>query len=243
MQKMKKTDVKEVETKQEVVDTDMPKCACDTADESEKKDENLEEVEPLELSDEQRKLIIDEYNKSHPESYIEYEKPTKEEVKGVADYYTEEVTKFNAKKFTIADKNNALRVARFLEKWNENDVQWEGEGWKGAVYFDIIVKDFIDKFKLEEQDFVIDYGTLTYLYGYMRNYRGVGLKGAMRFSKTAEEYNKILDVVGSEFEKHTKEGEEIKKLQDRWQAYENGFKLKYKEIPEMPNAETEKAEA
>lgn len=236
---MKKTDVKEVEVNQEVVETNAPVCECATADETENKDDNLEEVESRELSDEQRKLIIDEYNKSKVDSYIEYEKPTPEEVKEIADYYTEEVTKFNAKKFTIADKNNALRVAKFLEKWNENDAQWEGEGWKGTIYFDVIIKDFIEKFKMEEQDFVIDYPTLTYLYTFMRNHHGVGLKGAMRFNKIADEYNKILDTVGEAFETHNKEGEEIKKLQDRWQAYENGFKLKYKEIPEDVNMETE----
>lgn len=247
-------DNKEVEVYEGFVDSDedIPQCPCcdvqpeteycecceDAVCEPKKEDENLEEVTPRELNNEQRKIIIDEYNKTHPESYIEYDKPTPEEVKEIADLYTKTVTEFNAKKFTIADKNNALRVAKFLEKWNENDAQWEGDGWRGTVFFDVIIKEFIEKFKMEEQDLVIDYPTLIYLHTFMLNYRGVGLKGAMKFSKIAEEYNKILETVCSEFDKHNKEGEGVKNLMNRWRSYENGFKLKYKEIPEESSTGT-----
>ena len=84
--------------------------------------------------------MIKTYNEQNKgNSWIEDEKPTEEEVKAIAQEYKEKVEAFNAIKFTIADEANALRVAKFLKKWNEDSVCWENEGWRGAIFFDAII--------------------------------------------------------------------------------------------------------
>lgn len=181
-----------------------------------------------ELTEEDMERLIKAYNEQNAGvSYIEPGKPTPEEIKVVSDEYTSKVEAFNAKTFTIADSAKALRVAKFLKKWNENDVQWNENGWRGTIMFDSWIKSFIDECQKEETALVLDWGTLTYLYMFMQNVNGVGLKSAIKFSETAEEYGKILEVITDEFNKHNEEGKEIQKLQERWRAYEGGYKLHY----------------
>lgn len=181
-------------------------------------------------TEEDLKKMIETFNEQNKGvSYIEEGKPTPEEVKAIADEYKEKVEAFNAKTFVIADKNNSLRVAKFLKTWNEKDVQWNENGWRGAILFDSLVKTFIEECQKEEKEWVIDWSTLTYLYVYMHNISGVGLKSAIRFNEIEEEYSKILEVITEEFDKHNEEGKKIQKLQDRWRAYEGGFRLHYVE--------------
>lgn len=197
-------------------------------------DANLQDVSANEEnyvpSEEELKKLVETYNEQNRGvSYIEEGKPTPEEVKAVADEYKAKVEEFNAKTFTIADESNALRVAKFLKKWNESDVHWTENGWKGTILFDSWIKTFIEECQKEEKPLVANWSMLTYLYMYMHNIGGVGLKSAIRFNEIEEEYSKILEVVTKEFDKHNEEGQKITKLQDKWRAYEGGYRLHYVE--------------
>ena len=215
-------EVEEVKEEEYLVGSDAD---CDTdcpAKEGAKTEPSEEEIAAKRLE------MIKTYNEQNKgNSWIEDEKPTEEEVKAIAQEYKEKVEAFNAIKFTIADEANALRVAKFLKKWNEDSVCWENEGWRGAIFFDAIIKNFIEECEKEAKPLVVDWQTLTYLFMFMRNIKGVGLKGAIKFAAIAEEYNKLLDVIGDEFTKHEEGGKKLQLLQDRWAAYEHGFKLHY----------------
>lgn len=208
-------------------DDDVRKCECEDCS----KEEDVKDVkyEPTEEEIEEKRLeTIKVYNEQNlGSSWIEDGKPTPEEVKAIAEEYKTKVEAFNAEKFTISDKANALRVAKFLKKWNEEDVPWESEGWRGAIFFDAIIKQFIEECEKEEKDLVVDWQTLTYLFMFMRNIKGVGLKSAIKFSTIAEEYNQLLDVIGDEFTRHNEGGEKMRRLQEKWAAYEHGFKIHY----------------
>ena len=197
-------------------------CVCEDDGKKDVEEPSEEEIAAKRLE------MIKTYNEQNKgNSWIEDEKPTEEEVKAIAQEYKEKVEAFNAIKFTIADEANALRVAKFLKKWNEDSVCWENEGWRGAIFFDAIIKNFIEECETEAKPLVVDWQTLTYLFMFMRNIKGVGLKGAIKFAAIAEEYNKLLDVIGDEFTKHEEGGKKLQLLQDRWAAYEHGFKLHY----------------
>lgn len=218
---------KEEKTYEEYKELELKKDEENLVDSSMAENESEENYVP---SEEELKKLVETYNEQNKGiSYIAEGKPTSEEVKEVADEYKEKVEEFNSKTFVIADKDNALRVAKFLKKWNENDVCWSSTGWKGTILFDSWIKTFIEDCQKEPKELAIDWGTLTYLYIYMSEIHGVGLKSAIRFNEIEEEYSKILEVVSSEFDKHNEEGKKIQKLQERWRSYEGGFRLHYVE--------------
>ena len=110
-------EVEEVKEEEYLVGSDAD---CDTdcpAKEEAKTEPSEEDIAAKRLE------MIKTYNEQNKgNSWIENEKPTEEEVKAIAQEYKEKVEAFNAIKFIIADEANALRVAKFLKKWNEDFV-------------------------------------------------------------------------------------------------------------------------
>ena len=194
--------------------------------EQEEELKRLESLDVNNISDEERDAIILEYNKQNlGQTKILREKPTEEFVAQTKKDFDDKNTELMGMRFIIADKENALRVATFLKKWNEYDAYWERDLWQGTIFFDKIISDFVKKWPTEQKALEIDYGTLTYLYLSMMNVKGYGLKAAKHRQEIEEQYSKILDVVNKHIEDWKIIGTELRFLQDRWNMADCGFIL------------------
>lgn len=194
-------------------------------------DNGHESEEKNELTDEQREAIIDDWNSVNKDKgYIRNEKVTEEELKEIVEEYKNELDKYNSHQFELADAHNSVRVAEFLKKWNEDDVQWENNLWMGTVMFDAIVKEFLESSKQEAKPFLVNYGTLTYLFLTLRNFKGRGLKSAIHMQKINEEYSKILDTVGDLYTEYQEWANKLQLMQERWRFAEMGFYVVYNEL-------------
>lgn len=178
--------------------------------------------------EEQRKELISQYNKENAGvSELIDETVDEEFVKKTKEDWETAVKLFQSRTFVIADSHNAVRVAKFLKTWNEKFAAWEKDQWIGVVKFDKFVNDFLKEFEKKEQDFVIDYGCLGFLYTLMMKPCGVGLASAKKMQSIDEEYNKILETIDDLKKDTDKQQLDIKKKQEVWAAACAGFKLRY----------------
>lgn len=178
--------------------------------------------------EEQRKELISQYNKENAGvSELIDETVDEKFVKATKEDWEVAVKAFQTRTFIIADSRNAVRVAKFLKTWNEKFAAWEKDQWIGVVKFDKFINDFLKEFEKREQDLVIDYGCLGFLYTLMMKPCGVGLASAKKMQSIDEEYNKILNTISDLKEDTDKQQLEIKKKQEVWAAACAGFKLRY----------------
>jgi len=199
------------------------------------KEEVAAEVLQTELNEEEREAFIEDWNaRNQGVGEIRKEKPTEEEVKAIAEEYGARLKEFNETTFEIADKENAVRVAQFLKRWNEEDVQWESNMWQGTITFDMIIKKFLEDCKDEPKPLIVNYQTLVYLFLGLRNIKGVGLKSAIHMQKINDEFVPILDTVGDQLTEYQEEGKKLQQLQERWRMFEQGFYVTFFEQEQQP---------
>lgn len=192
--------------------------------------------------DEQARLdFIEDYNARYSSegSRIYTKEPTKEDVENVKHAYEEAVKEYNERLFTIADTENAVRVAEFLKKWNEEDAQWEGNLWMGCVMLDALLKAFLKEYRDTPKPLEVNGGALAYLFLTLKNVKGVGLKSAIHMQKVAEEYMPILDTVGDAITSQKEEAKRIELLQERWRMFEMGYFIEYDELDKDEYADCE----
>lgn len=192
-----------------------------------------EQMDIPEMSDEDREAFIDDWNKNNKaDGEIRKEKPTAEELAEVANAYNDEVQKYNGTLFELADTANALRVAKFLKKWNEEDAHWEGNMYVGVKMFDDIIRKFIKSCAEKPEPLMVNYGTLTYLFLAMRSVSGVGLRSAIHMIKINDEFTPILDRIGDLYSEHQEYAKKIQLMQERWRMFELGFYVTYWDLEE-----------
>lgn len=176
----------------------------------------------------ERAQLIEQYNKENAGvSRLENEPATEDDVNAAKKAYEDAQTAFNSQTYVIADKPNALRVAKFLKNWNEKYAVWEKDQWVGVVKFDSLIADYIGKLEAEETDLVVDYNTLIYLDVLMMRPAGRGLESAEEMESMNEEYNKILECVDDRKNEVFEQQRKIRQLQDVWGAATCGFKIHY----------------
>ena len=187
-----------------------------------------------EFTEEERLNLVKEFNEHNKGvAYLDDDVPTQEEKDAAVAEFVKVNEEYANMTFLIADAPNSLRVAKFLKNWNEKEVHWDKDLWKGVIMFDAIIKDFIERREKDETlDFVINYGALSYLYIALGNVRGTGLAEAVKQQSINEEYDKIFGVVEDCVNDFKKKGDEVEKAKKTAQFYTAGFKVHFIETPE-----------
>ena len=174
----------------------------------------------------QRLSIIAQFNQENAGRFwIDATKsPTDEDIaKAKADF--ENATKALKEKsdYFIADKDNALRVAKFLKDFNDNAL-WTGRTFVGIINFSSEMNDFIeDCEKNGPKDLVLTYGPMQYAFLIMENYGGIGLESAKRMAEIWDEYIPIYEKLHEHVDWYKNEAHKCDNLQSRWALFEQGY--------------------
>jgi hypothetical protein len=167
--------------------------------------------------------LIENYNKKDGETKILLKNVEQADVDAAKVEFEERVKALQAKTYLIADKDNAERVAKFLQHFNNVDAQWSKNLWIGIIQFDKYITDFLTKFGEVPCDLVFDYGPLSFMYTIMMEPRGTGLESAKYMESINEEYSKILEVIGQHVDWIQTEQKHCQNLQDVWSLRSQGF--------------------
>ena len=126
----------------------------------------------------------------------------------------------------IADKDKAMETAVFVADWNANKNHWHRAYWKGVIKFNEFIEekiDLLEKGEIETLEF--DYPALIFLYQSMMSPQGIGLLEAQEMEAIDEQYNAILDVLGTYVDQLQNYDKKAKLYQERWGLACNGFKM------------------
>ena len=176
----------------------------------------------------QREKLINEYNRVNTLSQIDEDIiPTDEDVKQYQKEFEDEYNNLTTKTYCIADAESALRVAKFLQKWNREKVRWHKDLWKGVLKFDEEISKLIEKVETDPDPngLIIDYPALTYLYMVMMEPAGVGIESAKEMQYIDNEYSTILETIGHHIDTFNVNKQYIDLLQQKWAFACQGYKL------------------
>lgn len=153
--------------------------------------------------------------------------PTEDDVKNAKEEYEARVKALQEKKdYFIADKENALRVAKFLKTYNETNI-WVGTPaqplFVGVLNFHDYITKFIEECEKEPKELVMEYGPMQFCFVSFQNYCGTGIEGANRMAEIWEEFIAIYDVLRDNIEYYKKEVDKCNELNDRWALMSQGF--------------------
>ena len=170
---------------------------------------------------------IREFNMQNVGSmWIDPEKvPSDEDVEQAKKDYEERAIALKDKKdYFIADKANALRVAKFLKDFIENSY-WQKQFFVGVINFSEYITTFINECEKEPKDLVMEYGPMQFAFLMLDNRMGHGLEDAKHMAEIWDEFVPIYDTLHELDDWYKKEVETIKRLQNRWGMLAQGYYL------------------
>lgn len=221
-----------------VVEQETEVTTPETEEEQEHKEVDLET-----MSDEERLALINQFNKERKgQMHIIERRATQEDIDEAKKEYEALIEENRTHSYVLADKDNALRVAKLLKELNTDYVEWKERLWMGVITFDEFITKFIDKFdETAPVELNVDWGNLTYLFCSLPTITGHGLSTAKRFSEIYDEYVKVLEVVQMHSDNVMAFNERVRKAQERWSMASVGFILVYddEEDGEEGDAQTE----
>lgn len=190
---------------------------------------------------EARLAAIEEYNRSNMgEAWIDPDRePTDEDIAAAKKEFEERTKALQDKDdYLIADKSNALRVAKFIREFIANGF-WAQRYYVGVINFVDYIDNFIKECEEEEKDLTMEYGPMQFCFLMFENYAGFGYESAKRMAEMWDEYVPIYDVLRDHVEYYNKEVKECEKLKQRWGMLSQGYYLTYldpkdAEVPEEP---------
>lgn len=171
--------------------------------------------------------------------WIDPEKiPTEEDINTAKkDYEDRATTLKNKKDYFIADKANALRVAKFLKDFIEN-AYWTKQFFVGVINFSEYITTFIDECEKEPKDLVMEYGPMQFAFLMLDNRMGHGLEDAKHMAEIWDEFVPIYDTLHELDDWYKKEVETVKRLQDRWGMMAQGYYLVLLDVNDHKQDET-----
>lgn len=187
-----------------------------------KKDAILSEAEQAIAA---RLNAIKDYNRENMgKSWIDPERtPTEEEVEAAKTEFESRAKALQDKKdYLIADKENALRVAKFMKEFIENGF-WTQRFFVGVTNFSALIDTFIKECEEDPKDLVLEYGPLQFAFLMFENYAGVGLSAAKHMAEIWNEYVPIYDTLRGHVEYYNKEAKEIDKCKQKWGFMSQGY--------------------
>lgn len=190
------------------------------------KEKSVKEIEKeARRQEELRQQTIRDFNVNNAgELWIDPAKsPTEEDIEQAKKDFEERTKALNEKDdYLIADKTEALRVAKFLRDFIKNSF-WQKRMWVGVLNYVAEVEEFIEKCEKEPQDYVLDYPATQFLDIMLDNYAGFGYDAAEKMANMWDEFVAIADTIKGITEAYNAEVKECEKLQQRWAAMCQGY--------------------
>lgn len=183
------------------------------------------EAKEARLLAERRAAAIAQFNKENMGAmYIDpIRVPTEEEVLEKKEEFEKRATALKEKAdYVIADKDNAVRVAKFLKNYIANAF-WSHRFFVGVINFDAQITEIIEDLEKEPKDLAFDYPALQFIHIMMQNPGGQGLESAKAFAEIYDEFVPIADVVKEHIDWYNAEVERVNQAQDLWGMFAQGY--------------------
>lgn len=178
--------------------------------------------------EEERRKAIAEFNVQNMGKYwIDPDKvPTSEDIENVKKEFEERTKALQEKKdYIVADKNNALRVAKFMKDFNDNSL-WSQRMFVGVLNFSALMNDFIEGFDGNNPvDLILEYAPVQYAFLLFENYGGIGIDSARHMAEIWDEYLPIYETLHELVDWYKKEADTCDKLKEKWAMFEQGYYL------------------
>ena len=185
------------------------------------------EEENLKKQAQARLAAINEFNRNNMgEAWIDPEKvPTEEDINAAKKEYEDRTVALRDKAdYLVADKDNALRVAKFIRNFIANGF-WTQRYWVGVVNFVDYIDNFIKECEAEPKDLVMEYGPLQFCFLMFENYAGFGYDAAKKMAEMWDDYVPIHDVLRDHVEYYNAEAKACERLKQRWGMLAQGYYL------------------
>lgn len=113
---------------------------------------------------------------------------------------------------------------QYIENFLNNFTVWAQNSWMGAIKMEEELEDVKRHFSANPEEVPqISYQALEYLYHVLVNPGGVGLEKAKAFEAGISEHKFVMDFIEARLKEARDALTEIKFLQEKWMAYEQGF--------------------
>lgn len=188
-----------------------------------KKSDAAKEAEKNEL---QRRQVINDFNINNGGKYwIDANKvPTSEDIENAKKEFEEKTKALQSKNdYLVADKNNALRVAKFMKEFISKSI-WTNRSWVGVLNFNALMDDFIKDFdENNPKDLILEYPPMQFAYLMFENYGGIGIESANEMAKVWDEYLPIYEKLHELNDWHDAEAKMCEDLRYKWALMEQGY--------------------
>ena len=190
--------------------------------------EKAQKNEAERFANERAKYIRDFNMNNAGKMRIEPDKmPTKEDIENAKNEFEDRVNALKAKNdYMIADKENALRVAKFLKTYVETNM-WVGTPTQpffvGVLNFIDYISKFIEECEKEPKPLIMEYGPMQFCFVAFQNYCGTGVEGAKHWAEIWDEFIAIYDTLRDNVEYYNDEVEVCNRLNDKWALMAQGF--------------------
>lgn len=192
--------------------------------------------------EEERRKAIAEFNVQNMGKYwIDPDKvPTSEDIENVKKEFEERTKALQEKKdYLVADKSNALRVAKFMKDFNDNSL-WSQRMFVGVLNFSALMNDFIEGFDEKNPvDLILEYAPVQYAFLLFENYGGIGIDSARHMAEIWDEYLPIYETLHELVDWYKKEADACDELKEKWAMFEQGYYLHVLEDTETDPREQE----
>lgn len=204
-----------------------------------KKNDVVSQAEQHEI--ERREAIRDFNMNAMGKYWIDPDKiPTDEDIENAKKAFEEATLALQSgKEYVIADKANALRVAKFLKVFIERCF-WTQRMFVGVLNFRGLLDDFIESYdENDPKDFVLDYMATQFIYIMLENYAGVGVESANWMAENWEEYLPIYETVREHIDSYNAETKRCEDLKEVWGMFEQGYYLVVLDENDTPDVPVE----
>lgn len=192
--------------------------------------------------EEERRKAIAEFNVQNMGKYwIDPDKvPTSEDIENVKKEFEERTKALQEKKdYIVADKNNALRVAKFMKDFNDNSL-WSQRMFVGVLNFSALMNDFIEGFDENNPvELILEYAPVQYAFLLFENYGGIGIDSARHMAEIWDEYLPIYETLHELVDWYKKEAGACDELKEKWAMFEQGYYLHVLDDTETDPRESE----
>ena len=199
-------------------------------------------VDEAARQEKQRRDAIAEFNVNNMGKFwIDPDKiPTNDDIEGAKKEYEDFVKTLQEKKdYLIADKANALRVAKFMQKFIDN-CPWTGMEFVGVLQFHELMQQFIDGFDENNPvDLVFEYGAMEFSYIKFVGRGGIGIESAKQAMDENDEYVPICDTLYDHHNWYELQKKKAENIQTKWRMFEQGYYLYVLEGAEADPTETD----
>lgn len=191
-----------------------------------KKNEKVDETKIAEQKEMERRRAIAEFNVNNMGKFwIDPNKvPTEDDINSAKADFEAAAKALNEKKdYVIADKENALRVAKFMKDFNDNSF-WTQRMFVGVLNFSDLLNEFIKNFdENNPTELALDYAPVQYAYILFENYAGFGYDAAKHMAEIWDEYLPIYEKLHELVDEYKAEMQKVDDLKERWGMLAQGY--------------------